>query len=291
MKTEQMKIWLEAARPKTLVTGAVPVLVGTAAAGRVVPWRLGACLVAALSVQVGANYANDYFDGTRGVDSPDRIGPRRVTSARLVTARQMKRAIAAAFAVASVAGLALAAAVGPELIVVGTACFGAALAYSGGRRPFGAAGWGEVAVFVFFGLVATVGSAYVQVERIPALAVAASVPVGLLASAILAVNNIRDIPTDHQAGKRTLAVRLGRTQARRLYRGLVLAPFLSAFGTALAFGRPWALLTILALPFARRPLRLVASREDGPGLIRALVGTVRLQLVFSLLLAGGLWVF
>ncbi len=285
-----MRVWLEAARPKTLVAGAVPVLVGSAAAGEMIPWRLGASLVAALSIQVGANYANDYFDGVGGVDSPDRIGPRRVTSAGLVAARQMKRAIAAAFAIASVAGLALAAAVGPELILVGTVCFAAALAYSGGRRPFGAAGWGEVAVFFFFGLVATVGSAYVQVERIPMLAVVASIPVGFLAAAILTVNNIRDISTDRQAGKRTLAVRLGRARARRLYGGLVLAPFLSGLGIALAFEEPWVLLTLLALPLSGRPLRLVATREDGPGLIQALGGTARLQLVFGLLLAVGLWI-
>ena len=211
-----------------------------------------------------------------------------MTAAGLVTPAQMRLAVALALVVASVPGLALAAVLGPQVIVVGALSFAAALGYSGGPRPFGAIGLGEVFVFVFFGLVGTVGAAYVQTHRTSGLAVAASVPVGALAAAILLANNIRDVDTDGAAGKRTLAVRIGRDRARDLYAGLVMVAFVATAGMAPAFRTPGALLGLAALPLAVAPVRLVRTRVDGPGLIRALVGTARLQLVFGALLAVGL---
>ncbi len=283
-----MNVWVEAARPKTLVAGFVPVVVGTAAAGTVIWWRSAAALVASVATQVAVNYANDYFDAVKGVDRPDRRGPRRVTASGLVTPRQMRTAIAAALAVASVAGLALAAVVGPEIVVVGLVSFAAALGYSGGPRPYASMGLGELSVFVFFGLVATAGSAYVQVDRIVPAAVAASVPVGLIAVAILTINNIRDIEGDEAAGKHTLAVRLGAERSRVLYRALLLGPFLSLPGVAMTARSPLPALAAAALPFALPPLTL-AGRRDVPSLVQALLGTARLHLVFGLLLAAGLW--
>ncbi|MDQ3982742.1 MAG: 1,4-dihydroxy-2-naphthoate polyprenyltransferase, partial [Actinomycetota bacterium] len=216
-----MRLWVEAARPRTLPAAVVPVLVGTSAAGHLIVWRFAAALLVSLALQVAVNYANDYFDGVRGVDTPERAGPRRAVASGLVRPSQMKAAVGLALAVAAAAGIALTIAVGPELLLVGALSIGAALAYSGGPRPYASAGLGEVFVFVFFGLVATVGSAYVQVETIPRLTVLASVPVGLLATAILVVNNLRDIPTDAAAGKKTLAVRLGPRGTRRLYAALL----------------------------------------------------------------------
>jgi 1,4-dihydroxy-2-naphthoate octaprenyltransferase len=282
-------LFWEAARPKTLGAGVVCVLVGTAAAGHFIAWRFLAALVASVAVQVAVNYANDYFDAVKGVDTIHRTGPRRVTAAGLVTPGQMRLATGAALAVASVPGLALAAAIGPQVIVVGLLCFAAGLGYSGGPRPFASLGLGEIFVFVFFGIVGTVGAAYVQTEQLTALAFTVAVPVGALASAILLANNIRDIDTDAAAGKRTMAVRIGREPAKAVFAGLFAVSFAGAAAAALGFHRAGALLTLVALPLAPAPLRLVRTRSDGPGLIRALVGTARLQLVFGVLLALGLW--
>ena len=284
-----MQLWIEAARPKTLVAGVVPVLVGTAASGRFIAWRFAAALVVGLSIQIGTNFANDYFDASKGVDAPDRLGPRRLTAAGLIAPAQMRRAALAAFAVAALAGALLAAAVGPELLLIGALSFLAAAGYSGGPRPYGAAGLGEVSVFLFFGLVATAGSAYVQLDRLTLLAVTASVPVGLLATALLVVNNLRDIETDRRAGKISLAVRLGATRTRLLYGGLVLGAFALAGPIAWAAGSPWPLVALLALPLAIPPLRLVATGAEGRDLIAALAATARLELIFGLLLAAGLW--
>lgn len=284
-----MRVWVEAARPKTLAAGVVCVLVGTAAARHFIAWRFAAALLAAVAVQVAVNYANDYFDAVKGVDSGDRLGPRRVTAAGLVTPAQMRLAVAAALAVASVPGLALAAAIGPQVIVVGILSFAAALGYSGGPKPFASLGLGEVFVFVFFGLVGTIGSAYVQTERLLALAAIAAVPVGFLASALLLVNNIRDVDTDAAAGKRTLAVRTGVTRARALYVVLIAGSFAFTILMAILF-RTWGPLAALAaLPLALAPIRLVRTRSDGPGLVQALVGTARVQLAYGVLLALGLW--
>jgi len=282
-------LFWEAARPKTLGAGVACVLVGTAAAGSFIAWRFVAAMVASVAVQVAVNYANDYFDAVKGIDTVQRTGPRRVTSAGLVTPGQMRLATGVALGVASVPGLALAAALGPQVIVVGLFCFAAALGYSGGPRPFASLGLGEVFVFVFFGIVGTVGAAYVQTGHLTALAFAVAVPVGVLASALLLANNIRDIDTDAAAGKRTMAVRIGREPARAVFGGLFAVAFAGTAAIALGFRRAGPLVALVALPLAVVPLRLVRSRSDGPGLIKALVGTARLQLVFGVLLALGLW--
>ncbi len=284
-----MNVWVEAARPRTLQAAVAPVMVGTTAATRLVGWRFAAALVVALAVQIAVNYANDYFDGVRGVDTPQRVGPRRVVASGLVAPARMRAAIAVALGVAAVAGLALAAAVGWELVLVGLACFAAALAYSGGPRPYASAGLGELFVFVFFGLVATVGSAYVQDERVVAVAVAASVPVGLLATAILVANNLRDIATDAAAGKTTLAVRLGDRATRLLYVALVAGAFaVAAASLPVMTGSFWPLLVAAAVPLGVRPLRAVASGATGRALVPALAGTGALELAFAVLLAAGL---
>jgi 1,4-dihydroxy-2-naphthoate polyprenyltransferase len=286
-----MRVWVQGARPRTLVAAVCPVLVGTAAAaseGPVVAWRALAALVVALALQVGVNYANDYSDGLRGTDTPGRLGPARLTATGLATPAAVRRAAAAAFAVAAVAGLALAIAVDLRLLLVGAAAIAAAVLYTGGPRPYGYSGFGELAVLAFFGVVATCGTAYGQLERVPAVAVAASVVVGLGAVAILLANNVRDIDGDRLAGKRTLAVRLGRARARDLFTAVVAGMFVTA--ALLGLTRPPVLVTLAAVPLAVTPVRLVRTRTDGPGLIAALGATARLQLVTSLLLAAGLWV-
>jgi 1,4-dihydroxy-2-naphthoate octaprenyltransferase len=263
-------------------------MVGTgavAAAGSVIWWRAAVALVVALALQVGTNYANDYSDGLRGTDNV-RVGPLRLVASGLASPRAVRRAALAAFAVAAVGGLSLAAAAGWWLLLVGAACIAAGWFYTGGPRPYGYAGLGELFVFVFFGLVATVGTAYVQLERITWLAVVAGVAVGCLAVALLVVNNLRDIPGDTASGKRTLAVRIGAPATRRLYAVAVLVPF--AVSVALAVSQPGALLSLAALPLAVPPVRRVLAGEQGKGLIAVLAATGRLQLVFGALLAAGI---
>ncbi|MBW3579671.1 MAG: 1,4-dihydroxy-2-naphthoate polyprenyltransferase [Actinobacteria bacterium] len=286
-----MNRWVAGARPRTLPAAVVPVLVGTAAAtgadgGTVVWWRAVAALVVAVAIQVGTNYVNDYADAERGADTAERLGPTRLVASGLATAGELKRAALAAAVTAAVAGLALAVAVGPELVVVGAVSLAAGFFYTAGPRPYGYAGLGEVFVFVFFGVVATVGSAYVHLERIDLLALAASVPVGLLATALLVVNNLRDIPTDTASGKRTLAVRLGAPPTRALYVALLAGAFVAL--PVLALSRPGALLAALSAPLALRPLRVVASEAVGVRLLPALAQTGRLQLGYGVLLALGL---
>ncbi|MEA2460372.1 MAG: 1,4-dihydroxy-2-naphthoate polyprenyltransferase [Actinomycetota bacterium] len=283
-----MNVWVEAARPRTLSAAVAPVLVGTAASGEFIAWRFALALLVSLAIQVGVNYANDLFDGLRGVDTDERRGPRRATASGLVTPSAMKRAVAISFAVAAVAGIGLSFAVGPEILLVGLLCFLAALGYSGGPRPYASAGLGEVFVFVFFGLVATVGSAYVEVDRFVGTALAAAIPVGLLATAILVVNNLRDIETDQGAGKMTLAVRLGRKGTVSLYRAFVIGSFLCLPSVGYTADSLTPLIAFAALPLAVPPLGLV-RRDDTVTLIRVLVGTAQTQLVFGALLAVGLW--
>ena len=285
-----MNVWLAGARPRTLPASVSPVLVGTAVAaaeGTVVGWRAAAAMVVALALQVGTNYANDYSDGRRGTDT-HRAGPVRLTASGLVAPAKVLAAAGIAFAVAAVAGLFLALAVDLRLLLVGAACIAAGALYTGGPKPYGYAGFGELAVLVFFGFVATAGSAYVQLERLTGLAMLASVPVGLLACALLVVNNLRDIDSDAAAGKVTLAVRLGAARTRLLYRSCVVV----ALAGVLAIGlvRAPALIALFAVPLAAKPVRLVAERRDAPGLVAALVATARLQLVTCALLAAGLWV-
>ncbi len=281
--------WVHGARPRTLPAAVAPVAVGTGAAaagGGAVWWKALLALTVALALQVGANYANDYSDGIRGTDA-ERVGPIRLVGTGTATPAAVRAAAVVAFAVAAAAGLVLAATSGWWLVLVGAAAIVAAWLYTGGPRPYGYAGLGEAFVFVFFGLVAVVGTTYVQIGRITALAVAAAVPMGLLACAVLVVNNLRDIPTDDAAGKRTLAVRLGDAATRRLFVLLVLVPFAVPVLLAVA-GLPWALLGLLAGPLAARPVRTVLSAARGPALVAVLQDTGRLLLAYGLLLAVGL---
>jgi 1,4-dihydroxy-2-naphthoate octaprenyltransferase len=281
--------WVAGARPRTLPAAVVPVAVGTAVAysqGDVVWWRAAAALVVSLAVQVGTNYANDYSDGIRGTDD-DRVGPVRLVASKLKPAAAVKRAAMLSFAVAAVAGLALAAAVSWWLLVVGAACFAAGWFYTGGSRPYGYAGFGEVAVFLFFGVVATVGSAYVHLGRVTLLALGASIPVGALATALLVINNLRDIPTDTAVGKRTLAVRLGDPDTRVLYLALLLAVPAGATLLLLVV-RPWALVSLAALLLAIPPAKAVRRGARGRDLVAVLVRTGQVQLAYGLLLAVGL---
>lgn len=285
-----MNVWLAGARPRTLPAAIVPVLVGTAAAageraGGLIWWRAGAALVVAAAIQVATNYVNDYADGERGTDDR-RVGPARLVGGGLATASQVKKAAAAAGLVAAVAGLALALAVGPELLVVGAASLAAGYLYTGGPKPYGYHGFGEVFVFAFFGIVATAGTAYVQLEELQRLALATAVPVGSLATALLVVNNLRDISTDAVAGKRTLAVRIGDGPTRVLYTGLVVTAFAAV--PVLALRRPWAFLALVAIPFAVRPVRRIANGVRGGALVPVLGDTGRLQLAYGGLLALGL---
>jgi 1,4-dihydroxy-2-naphthoate octaprenyltransferase len=280
--------WFQGARPRTLGAAVSPVLVGTAVASRygdVVWWRAGFCLLLAVALQVGVNYANDYSDGVRGVDT-QRRGPVRLVAGGLAAPKTVKRAALLCFAAGGLLGIVLAVAVDWRLIIVGAVSILAAGLYSGGPKPYASSGLGEVMVLVFFGFVATCGSTFVHLERVPWLAVATAVPVGLLACAILLVNNLRDVDSDRDVGKRTLAVRVGKARTRMLYRVSIVLSVLTV--VALASTAPGALLALVATPLAVPPLRIVATKTDPPALVQALIATARLQLVFSALLAGGL---
>lgn len=281
--------WVAGSRPRTLGAAVSPVLVGTAAAyadtNTLTWWRAGAALVVALGLQVGVNYANDYSDGVRGTDTK-RAGPLRLTASGVAAPAAVRNAAAIAFGVAAAFGLALAIAVDLRLLLVGAVAIAAAVLYTGGPRPYGYSGLGELAVLVFFGFVATAGSAYVQAERVPAAAWWGAIAVGLLACAILLANNIRDVDTDRTVGKRTLPVVVGAPAARALYAGCVAGAFLAVVAVGVLF--PTALIALAALPLAGRPVRLVATRRDPPSLVAALVGTARLELVVAVLLTVGL---
>jgi 1,4-dihydroxy-2-naphthoate octaprenyltransferase len=282
--------WVAGARPRTLPAAVVPVAVGTACAqvelpGNVIAWRVAAALVVALALQIGTNYANDYSDGVRGSDDA-RVGPLRLVASGLAAPAAVRRAAFVAFGVAAVAGLALTVAVGPQLLIVGALCIAAGWFYTGGPRPYGYAGFGELFVFVFFGLVATVGSAYVQTEHLHWLEFAAAVPIGLLAVALLVVNNLRDIPGDTAAGKRTLAVRLGDKRTRVLYAACIASAF--AFLVVVALSRIGALIGFAALPLAVPPVRRVLEGAPAPRLIEVLGATGKLQLAFGALLTVGI---
>ena len=288
-------IWVLGARPRTLPAAVVPVAVGTAASvdrdfgwdGGLIWWRAVAALVVAVALQVATNYANDYSDGIRGTDD-DRAGPQRLVGSGLVEPARVKRAAFVAFGVAALSGLALTIAVGPELLVVGVASILAGWFYTGGSSPYGYRGLGEVFVFVFFGLVATVGSAYVQPDGWSGLAWLVAVPIGCLATALLVANNLRDIPTDRETGKMTLAVRLGDSRTRLLFVGLLGLPFVLVVFAAIA--RPWALLALGALPLAVRATRPVIAAAGGRELIPVLEATGKTQLAFGVLLSIGLWI-
>ena len=294
-----MNVWVEASRPRTLPAAVVPVAVGTAVAlaeGAVIaPLRAGLALLVALALQVAVNFANDLFDGLAGIDTEDRVGPRRVVAAGLVTPPAMKRALAVTLGVAGLAGLALALLVDPWLLLIGALAIVATLGYSGGSRPYASRALGELSVFVFFGLVATVGSAYVQSGRVSALAVAASLPVGILAVGLLMINNVRDVDTDAATGKRTLAVRLGARTYGHTFGWLLIVAFVLLAPVAWLAGSAWPLLALLALPLvaqvakrSRIAARTDGARERGAAYVAALGATARLQLAFGLLLTVGL---
>ncbi len=266
-----------------------PVLVGTAAAvadaDGVIWWRALSAMVVALALQIGVNFANDYSDGVRGTDK-ERKGPVRLTATGLASPGAVKRAALLAFGVAGLAGFVLSVVVNPWLLLVGAAAIAAAWLYTGGPKPYGYLGLGEVMVLVFFGFVATVGSAYVQVEYVPGAAWWGSLVVGLLACAILVANNVRDIPTDAVTGKRTLAVRVGATSARRAFVGCYVGSFAAI--VAIGITQPWALLGLLAVPLAIAPVRTILTRDDPPALISVLVATSKLEVIVALLVSVGL---
>jgi 1,4-dihydroxy-2-naphthoate polyprenyltransferase len=281
--------WLAGARPRTLPAALAPVLAGTGVAAWVdgeVWWKATLALVVSLALQVGVNYANDYSDGVRGTDA-DRVGPMRLVGSGATTPGAVKAAAFAAFGVAAVAGLVLAVTTAWWLVAVGLACIVAAWFYTGGSRPYGYAGLGEVMVFVFFGLVAVVGTTYVQTETFELAALVAAVGVGALACAILVANNLRDIPTDHEAGKLTLAVRLGDGPTRQLYAGLVLVAIAAAIVVAL-LTTWWAVLALAYAGTAAPATRAVADGARGPELVPVLQQTGVAELVFGAGLFVGL---
>jgi 1,4-dihydroxy-2-naphthoate octaprenyltransferase len=337
---EGWKIWVAGARPRTLPAAIVPVLVGTAAAAGVIPnlgdggwymftldtipgaqplkgiilWRMAAAMIVALAIQIATNFANDYSDGKRGTDDPGkRVGPPRLVGWGLASPSAVKRAVIVSFGVAAVAGLTLAYAVGWWLILVGLVCFAAGWFYTGGPRPYGYAGLGEVFVFAFFGIVATAGSAYVQVgsfagadlspppgvnsrgmvlsstTNFSLVLFGVAAAVGCLATALLVINNLRDIPSDTESGKRTLAVKLGDKRTRLLYVVLIVLPFVIIPVVCGLGGRPLGAMALFAIVFANQPVLQVLQGAKGPALIPVLGQTGRLQLVFGILLSVGLF--
>ena len=287
-RVAQPRDWLAGTRPRTLPAAVVPVFIGTGVAfgyGRFSAWRAVLALVVALALQIGVNYANDYSDGVRGTDER-RTGPTRLVAAGLARPKQVLAAASGCFFVACVAGLVLAIATSWWLILVGAAAVAAAWFYTGGSHPYGYRGLGEVAVFAFFGLAAVAGTAYVQMDRLSWLELVAAIPAGLLSCALLMINNLRDIGSDAEVGKRTLAVLLGDTRGRAVYIASLLLPF--AVALAITPARPLAALTVAALPLTAGPIRTVRSGAAGPALISALGQTGRLQLAFGAALTIGL---
>jgi 1,4-dihydroxy-2-naphthoate polyprenyltransferase len=292
----RLAVWVQGARPRTLGASITPVVVGTSAAGVLVAWRFVAALLVGLGMQIGVNLANDFHDGVRGVDTAERLGPPRLTSSGLAPARSVLFAALASVLVAGLSGLALAAVTTWWLVPIGALAMLALWLYSGGPRPYAELGLGEVMVFLFFGVMATAGSAYVQAETVPAAAWWASIPMGLLAVTILVANNLRDIPTDAVAGKRTLAVRLGDRRTRTLYRVCIVGAFAAIVlgtlvdvldeGSGLS---PWSLLALSAAVAAVGPFQRVGQAQ-GRDLIPVLVATARLQVAFGAAFALGLWI-
>ena len=287
-----VRIWIMAARLRTLPAAVAPVLVGTSLAWTDRDLRVGgfiAALVGAIFIQVGTNLSNDYSDARRGADAEDRLGPVRVTAGGLVPPRQVLVATYVSFGAAVLCGVYLIILAGPILLAIGAASILAGVLYTGGPRPYGYEGLGEVFVFAFFGIVAVSGSYYVQTEQVTWEALVLAVPVGLLAASILVVNNVRDLETDRRAGKRTLAVRLGRERARTLYALMVFGAFVTAPAPWVAGElSAWLLLPLVLLPAAVVLTRIVREHADGPTLNLALARTGMLQLGFCVLLSAGL---
>ena len=284
-----MNRWLIGARPRTLPAAVVPVALGAAACvglGGAAWWRIGLAAVVSLALQVGVNYANDYSDGVRGTNEV-RVGPVRLVASGLASPKAVKTAALAAFGVAAIAGLVLAVVTTWWLLAVGAAAILAAWGYTGGPKPYGYLGLGELFVFVFFGLVATVGSMYVVVEQVTAVGWLAGCAAGCLACALLVINNLRDIPTDQVVGKRTLAVRLGDARTRWLYLGLLVAAQLLFVAVAVS-DRPLAALGVLGLVVAVPAVKAVRGGAVGGALIPVLGATGKVQLVSGLLAAAGI---
>lgn len=282
--------WIAASRPKTLPAAIVPVVVGTACAHAVsaIAWGPAlAALAGAIAIQIGTNFANDVFDAEKGADTAERIGPLRAVSAGLISASAMKRAMILAFAVACVFGAYLVSLGGWPIAAIGVASVASGIAYTGGPYPLGYHGLGDVFVMVFFGFVAVCGTAFVQLGHVPALSVWAAVPVGALATAILVVNNVRDRVGDARAGKRTLAVRLGRPAVLVEYALLLLAAYAVPLGLALT-GRPWAALPLASAPLALVRLRALTRATTGPEHNSLLAQTGQLLAVHGALFAVGL---
>ena len=287
-----MNRWLIGARPKTLSAAMVPVALGAAAAmvdveagDSIIWWRVAAALLVSLALQIGVNYANDYSDGVRGTDRV-RVGPIRLVASGLASARSVRNAAFIAFGVAVLAGLPLVLVISPWLLIIGIAAIAAAWFYTGGPKPYGYLGLGELFVFVFFGLVATVGTTYVAIEKITVLSVVLGCAAGALACAMLVINNLRDMATDCAVGKYTLAVRIGDSATRRLYILLVSLPFmLIALVTA---ANPSAIITLAVAPLAIQPCRAVLNGAVGKELIGVLGSTSRLQLAFGIVATAGM---
>lgn len=289
-----LRLWFTASRPRTLPAAIAPVLVGTAAAvqassGEIKWLTFVAALIGSIFIQIGTNLSNDYSDARRGADTMDRLGPLRVTSAGLVAPRRVLTAAWLAFGVSILCGVYLIYEAGWVILAVGVASILAGVLYTGGPKPYGYAGLGEVFVFLFFGLVAVNGAFYVQLEELDWLPFGFSISVGLLSTAILVVNNFRDMETDRRAGKNTLAVKLGRKATRRIYLAMISGSFLLVPLLLVLLDGPWqALLTLLAIPFAIGPTRAVTGKVDGPALNGALAGTGLLLAAFGLFCTLGL---
>lgn len=279
-----MNKWILGARPRTLPAAIAPVVVATALVGSDFNWfRAALALKVAVWLQIGVNFANDYSDGVKGTDA-DRVGPTRLVASGMATASAVKTAAIVSFAIASIAGVWLALLTSPWLILIGVISIAAAWGYTGGKNPYGYKGLGELSVFLFFGVVATLGTYYVQTEQITLLSFIVSIPMGALSCAILAINNLRDRPKDALVGKLTVAVRIGDRNARLMYVALLALAHLAAIATLI----PTALLTVLALPMSIALSRQVLSGISGKELIPVLGRTGKLQMVFSILLAIGL---
>ncbi|OAK52314.1 1,4-dihydroxy-2-naphthoate polyprenyltransferase [Rhodococcoides kyotonense] len=274
--------WIEGARPRTLPNAIAPVLVGTGAAASLdaaVWWKALLALVVSLALIIGVNFANDYSDGIRGTDD-ERVGPLRLVGSKLASPGSVKAAAIGCFVVGGVAGLVLAATTAWWLVVVGAVCIAGAWYYTGGTKPYGYAGLGEIAVFVFFGLVAVLGTQFVQADRVDWVGLVAAIAVGSFSSAVLVANNLRDIDTDPDSGKLTLAVKLGDTRTRLLHLALMVVPF--AVTVALTARTPWALVALIALPLAARANKPVRSGQTGFALIPALRDSGLAMLVWGL---------
>ena len=279
-----MNKWILGARPRTLPAAIAPVVVASTLAGSDFNWfRAALALKVGVWLQIGVNYANDYSDGVKGTDE-NRVGPTRLVASGLASAKAVKNAAFISFAIASVAGLWLSLLTSPLLILIGILAIAAAWGYTGGKNPYGYSGLGEVSVFTFFGLVATMGTYYVQTESVTALSFIVAIPMGALSCAILAVNNIRDRAQDELVGKRTLAVRLGDRKARHLYVSLLVLAHVAALATLI----PTAMLTLLVAPMSFSISKLVLSGVSGKELIPALGRTGKLQLIFAILFAVAL---